>query len=420
MKQLLLVFIGVFGLSLTPMMAQAGDAESIDGIAVFQGNMKINSSGRKFSYAFDKGDKVIVKFSTEKEKNLKHVKITDYSGVKSLLSKTNVANGNYEVNIDKEGVYTIDFTAKGMGARVVNIDIVRQSGSRKLYNTAWMKYNSYTPKEVTYTVDSMIGYKEPVVTKKDIKIFNKYYYKNVEFSNIDKQLLGQYGVHKSQAASYPIGIDKAKIPQGAKFKSYTYSVSSKLGGAKHWVIADAAVTAGALFLSPAGAFAAHGAMGLIGPEPGNEPVQYFLSNRGSDIDIVKQIYSPTNNVKKGTNKAKDTFGNIVGKVSSSAGNAIKDSKVREYNEGHLSYNQKGKVTNLFVASAKPPVAKYFIMANPERSQAKNTKLKMSAIYYAPTYRTVQADEMFYDANIQAIEKTKTDYSKTETYGTIKE
>jgi len=421
MKNLLMILLGFLctGQVVFANTRNLAIDESQNGIVVFQGKKKVNSFGLKLSYAFAKGDQVVVKFSTEKGKNLKNVRITDIHGEKVLWNLNNSANGNSDVKINAEGVYAIEFKAKGMGGRDVTIDIVRIPGSVKEYNTAWMKYNTYTPKEVTYSVDSMIGYKAPVVIKKDIKIFNKYYYQNVELYSYDKQILGQAGMHNSQAVGYPMAIRPDQVPQGAKFKCYTYSLSSVLGGAKHWAIADIAVSVGALFLSPVGAFAAHGAMGLIGPEPGNEPVQYFMSNRQSDINVVKEIYSPYNEGRKATNIIKDGIGEAVGVFSGGAKDVVKGTKVKSYSESDLSYNQKGKVTNLFVSTARPPIAKYFIMANPELSQAKNTKMNGSAIFYAPTYRTVKADELYYEVQTVPLQKSKTDMIKTEVFGTIK-
>lgn len=402
------IILLVFGFLVLSQMINATSSllpsdELSDDFMVFQGMKKVNSVGKKLSYAFAKGDQVTIKFSTRKDKNLKHVKMADLKGTKVLWSINNVASGSYDVKISEEGVYTIEFLAKGMGSRDVTIDIVRKAGAKKVFNTAWMKYNSFTPREVTYSVDSMIGYKEPVKTQQEIKIFNKYYYQNVQLYKHSKQLLGQAGVHNSQAVSYPMAITKDKIPAGAKFKCYTYSLSSVLGGAKHWAIAEIAVSAGALFLSPVGAFAAHGAMGLIGPEPGNEPVQYFMSNSQRDLGIVKQIYSPSNEAKKGTNW-------VAGKVGLD--------KKKVWSERDLSFNQKGKVTNLFVSSAHPPKASFFIMANPEYTQAKNTKMSGSAIFYAPTYRPVIANEFYYELQTVPVEKKALDYSKKEVYGTI--
>lgn len=392
---------------------EEGSGNLADGIPVFQGQLKVTSTAYSLSYAFDKGDKVLIKFHTEKDKKLKSVIFKDLYG-NNLWQQTKISTADKEININKEGVYIFSLIAKGMGSRNVTLDVIRKTN--KLYNTAWMKYSTYTAAEVKYSVDSMVGYNEPVVTQKLLKVFDKYKYQNVKLFSFHKQILGQAGIHDSQAKGYPTGLKPELAPKSGKLKGYTYSLSSVLGGAKHWAIADIAVTTGAMFLTPAAGFAAHGAMALIGPQPGSEPVQYFISSRESDIKIVREIYSPHNDARKGTNAIKDGLGNLIG---GDAGKVVKGTKVKSYNEGHLDFNQKGKVTNMLIYSAKPPSNKWFIMANPEYTQAKNVKLEGSAIYYAPVYKNVNAKEYTYTVKTVPVEKTTTKYTKSIRYGSIK-
>lgn len=389
-----------------------------DGIPVFQGQMQIKSDGRKFSFAFAPGDRVQLVLSTEKDKNIKYATLRTATGTK-IWSTEDVSGFNETVGIAREGVYTLEIIGKGLGGRTISLDIIRKPGSQQDYNPAWMKYSTYHPNEVEYSVDSVVGYNPPVVSQKLIKVFDQYLYQNVEMFNLSTQILGQAGIHNSQAKGYAMRIDPAKVPRNGKLKGYTYSLSSVLGGAKHWVIADITVSVGAMFLSPAAGFAAHGAMAIIGPQPGNEPVMYYISNRESDIDRVKEIFRPYNDGRKVTNAYKEGIGTVVGLVSGKAGNAIKDTKVHVKNEGDLDFDQKGKVTNLLMYSALPPVDKWFIMANPEYTQAKNVKMKASAIYYAPTYKNVPANEYVYTLKTIPVKKTAVEYSKSVVFGSIK-
>ncbi len=391
---------------------------SNDAILVFQGMQKITSIGVKYSFAYAKGDRVILKYITEKDKKLKKIWFADSEG-KIIWSQVGIASLTKEFIIPTEGVYTFGLFAKEMGARKTDIKIIREPGSIKDYNTAWTVYKTYTPKEVKYTIDSMIGYQKPAITQKTFKVFDKYLYQNVEFYSLSKQILGQAGIHNSQAKGYSMNIDPTKVPKNGKLKGYNYSLSSVLGGAKHWEIVDVTVSVGALFLSPAAGFAAHGAMALIGPQPGNEPVQYYISNRKSDIEIVREIYSPHNDARKATNTGKDIVADVAGVFSDDAKDAVKGTKVKSYSEKNLNFNQKGKVTNLFVYSATMPKDKWFIMANPEYTQAKNVKLKGSAIYYAPSFKNLKANEYFYNVKTKKIEKSKIQTIKTVRYGSIK-
>lgn len=389
-----------------------------DRIPIYQGMKKINSDGYSLWYALAKGDKVLIHFKTRSGKKIKAVMVKDMYG-KVYWNAVNLPEGTKEISIEKEGVYNFIFDAKSMGARDTEIKISRQNNKEELYNPAWFKFNNYTTSIVEYEVDSMIGYKDPILSQKEFKVFDKYLYESVELFKHSKQLLGQAGVHNSQGVGYNLAIDETKIPKTGKLKGYTYSVSSVLGGAKHWKIAEITVTAGALFLSPAASFAAHGAMGLVGPQPGNEPVQYYMSNRKSDIKVVKEIYSPHNQGRLGTNLAKDGIGEIAGFFHDDAKDAVKGTKVKAYSERDLSYNEKGKVTNLFMFSATPPTSKYIIMANPEYTQAKNTKMNANAIYYAPSYKLVKAEQKFFEMDYVTVPKKKLKTEYKASYGSIK-
>lgn len=421
MKKVLLLFIVLISIAYYSHAQAKIDRENEigqDGIVVFQGEMKIRSTGRKFSFAFAKGDKVLLKCTTEKDKKLKYVCFTNIRGSK-LWEQYNPASFTKEINIKEEGVYTLELTAKGMGSRLATINIIRKPGITKDFNTAWMKNNTYKGNEVKYSIDSVVGYKEPVITQDTLKVFDKYLYKNIEMVNYENQILAQMGIHNSQAKPFKLGLNPTKVPKNAKLKGYTYSLSSVMGGKKHWVIADVTVSVGAMFLSPVGAFAAHGAMALIGPQPGNEPIQYFLTDHESDLKVVREIYSPHNTGRKVTNVYKDGVSEVVGLFSGKAKKAVKGTKVHEYNEGELHFNQKGKVTNMLIYSATPPSKELMILANPDYTHAKNVKLKGSAIYYAPVYKNVKAEEKLYQLNTVPVEKTTTKYTRETTYGSIK-
>ncbi len=415
------LFVFLLGIMLCTMHVYAGDGTNVDqdGIIVFQGKKKIKSSGKKYSFALDKGDKVVMKISTDKDNALRYIAIKEMNSGNQVWRKDKIASSSNEININKEGVYIFEFKAKGMGARELTLDIIRIPGSKKFYNTAWMQYSTYKPEEVVYLVDTVIGYKEPLKTDTLMQVFNKYYYQKVDVFNYRKQILGQGGVHNSQGDSKPLAINQALVPSGAKFKCYNYNLSSKIGGAKHWALADIGVSAVSMVLSPAASVAAHGAIGLIGPQPGTEPIQYFMSNRSSDLSAVKEIYSLYNKGRKATNKAKDAMGNLAGRFSGKAEDAIKGTKVKQYGENDLSFNQKGLVTSMFVSSAKPPMAQYIMFGNPDMAQAKNLKMNAYAIYYAPTYYKVRAEKSFYQVLLEQLSKSKTKYTKSVRFGSIK-
>ncbi|NJO89979.1 MAG: hypothetical protein HC831_14295 [Chloroflexia bacterium] len=422
MKKLLL-FIGILcsnhiGFAQVKIDRERGDIS--DGIPVFQGKINVSTSGRTFSYAFAQGDVVLIKFSTYKEKKLNQARF--YNEYRSnLWQNVKIASANQQINITKEGVYSLELDGRGLGGREVTLDIIRKPGSQKDFNNSLVcKYYSYKSKDVNYSVDSVIGYKKPVITIDTLQVFDKYLYQNIELVNHKSQILAQMGIHNSQAKPFKLGIDPNKVPKNAKLKGYTYSLSSVLGGAKHWAIADVTVTVGAMFLTPAAGFAAHGAMALLGPQPGNEPVQYFLTDHESDLNVVREIYSPHNVARGVTNVYKDGVGELAGLFSGKAKKAVKGTKVHVYNEGELHYDQKGKVTNMLIFSAEPPSKDLMILANPDYAQAKNIKLKGSAIYYAPKFNMVKAKQYYYDLDKVQLSKTTKVFTRTVSFSSIKE
>ncbi len=385
---------------------------------IFQGKNSIRKEGKTYEFATNKNDEIKISISVEKQKDIASIFLVDKNSNATIWKKGKVSSINEIIKIPEESVYSLILIVRG-GKKDVSISITRVSGKEKLYNPAWTQYNSISSENITYEVDSMIGYQAPVISYQDIRLFNKYMYQKVDVFDYNDQILGQGGIHNSQAKIKPLAINKSNIPDSAILKGYHYNVSSTIGGAKHWALADIGVSAASMVMSPTASFAAHGAMGLIGPQPGSEPIQYFMTNRESDLKVAQEIYSLYNSGREATNKAKDVIGDFAGHFSSSAEKSVKGSKVKEYNEGDMSFNEKGLVTNLSVTEARPPSAKYIIFGNPDIGQAKNLKLNAYALYYKPTYYTLNAEEQYFQALIQKLSKTKIKYTKTIQLGSIK-
>ncbi|WP_462319497.1 hypothetical protein [Marinilabilia sp.] len=389
MQQKTLLFITGLLISMLGMAQQ-----NTESVFVFQGNIDVGNSGEKFSHYFAKGDQVEIEFSTEKDKDLKSVAFSKMNGEK-LWDLEDKPSGNQKIQIKEEGVYTLKLEGKFLGSRLVRLDISRtpDSPAKRLLNTAWEMEQFYDSALVEYQIDSVIGgYNDTVVGIDTFEIFDRYLYQKIPAFDTEKQLLGQYGAHKSQAAAYRLKNEKVtSLPtKDAFFDHYYRTLNSKMGGKSHWDLARIGVTAGAMFLSPAGAFAANGAMGVVGPQPGNEPVQYFMSYDKSDINRVKEIYSPSGKAKN--------FVNML---------ANKD----QLNEGDLTFDQKGKVTNLYFKDSGWPASDWLIIANPDRAQAKNTKLSAGTVWGAPVYNRVMAEKTFYRLKKTKVNRSKMKYTR---------
>ena len=380
---------------------------------LFAGEKKIKSKGEQYTFYFSKGDKINFQCATENGKELGKANITSESG-NAIFSKSKFSSFNEVVNIPQDGIYTVELKAKGMGNRDTQYAVSRNPGSTDK-NIAYTKNNHYTTEQVTFAIDSMIGYKEPEKSVVDFTVFDKYYFQEIEVKSRSKQILGQYGVHNSQAACTDISMGHITPPAGAKLKGYSYEFSSVLGGAKHWKIADYSSTAlsvvASAVLTPAAGFAISGTMAAIGPRPGNEPSQYFMSYRASDEGVVKKIYSLDSKQRSARNAGADA----VNKVSNFFGGGDVAREIHVPSENDMSFNEKGKVTRMSIVQATPPAAHHFIIANPERTQAKNTKLKATAIYYAPGYKKIQAEKRRYNIETVPVEKTINKHTTSYTY-----
>lgn len=391
---------------------------------VFQGKFELDKNGRNFSFALTGGDKLIVKAGTEKKKELRSVKLTTLSG-EYVWSKENTQTFDVEIPINKEGVYTLTVEKKGLFNQHISLDIIRKPGHVAEYNPAWKKINHYTTEKVTLKVDTALGYQDPVFRMIDLKVFNKYYYQNISLYNHKEQVKGNLALDGNHVKGFPMAIDNNMVPKDAKFKCYTYSLNSVLGGQKHWAIAELASqiggTAASIFLTPAAGFAVHGAMALIGPAPNKAPVMYYMSNRHADIKTVGEIKSNMNKAASTSNTVTGGVASVVGLVSGSAAKKIEETtKIDTKTEADLDFNQKGNVTNLFVTSALPPTEKYFIMTNSYLAQAKNIHLSATALYYAPTFFNVKAQEEEYNLRVLPVEKTVTKTNKTTNFTSIQD
>lgn len=367
-------------------------------IPVFQGFVELDKDGRSMSYAFASGDKVLVKIETEKKREIRSARLTNLNG-DLIWSRDNSASFEAEIPINGEGIYTLTLEKKGLFNQKVGIDIVRKSGSATGFNPAFRKQNSYIAEKVSFKVDSAVGYQSAAYSMQEFKVFNKYYFQNVNLFSIKSQVKGNLALDGNHVKGYPLAIKPELVPKDAKFKSYTYSLNSVLGGQQHWRIAELTAqiggTAASIFLTPAAGFAVHGTMALIGPSPSNAPVLYYMSNRHSDIKTVGEIKS---NYTKAANVSNTTVGLIstgLGFFSDKAAKKVDKLKVNTKDEGDLDFTQKGNVTNLFVNSALPPSEQYFIMTNSYVAQAKNISLNATALYYFPTFFTVRAQQEDY-------------------------
>nr|WP_321453463.1 hypothetical protein [uncultured Carboxylicivirga sp.] len=362
-------------------------------IVVYQCEKEISGT-EAFSFVFKKGDIIIVKLNVEKDKKLNHIILKQHNG--NILWSTDRSSSLIkEYKTTNQGIYTVELNETGMGHKIVHLEILRKPVNNSPFNTAYMQKNVITAEEFQFNVDSVIGFNKPVITEKELKVFDKYVYSEFVFNKKNGQILGNLDGKCTALTEFK--MDANKLPVNARIKSFNYSLESKLGGAKHWQIVEvgSSIAAGvsSLFLSPAAGFAITGGMVFIAPCEDYNTTMCFVSNRKDDQWVAREIYFSGSAER------------IYNKVTNN----------KKYNESNMDYNQKGQIANLMVSSALPPSYPYFVMANSYTNQARNWWFKSSAIYYLPKYKLVKAAERFNQLNTISVSKNITRYSNNTIY-----
>lgn len=370
-------------------------------IPVYQREGKELKQEETFTFAYKKGDKIVLNFTVEKEKNIKSVKLQKFQG-STIWEQSNTTSLNQEFTINEDGVYSFVLTPK-MGKRKINMEITRKPADSEPFNTAFMQHNIITSEEFEYTVDSAIGYAEAVKSEKQLKVFDQYIYGEHKFhNNTSGQVLGNLDGKCMDALD--MKMTPSVVPENARIKSYNYSIESVLGGASHWEIAEIGTTVAAgvasLFLTPAAGFAISGSMVFLAPCEDYNTTMCFFSNRWSDKDVARNIYFHGDIAEE----ASDLWSGITG-----------GSKSQTLSEKNMDFDQKGQIANLYVTSAKPSVNPYLILVNSYSAQARNWKFNSSVVFYAPRYKMVNAVERKYGLKTVPVPKKTTKYSQSVIY-----
>lgn len=394
-----------FPLLLVALIIFSPQSRAQEKFTLYEGNLIVRNGGYELTYALPAGDEIILSLSTVKDKKLKEVKVESLNGTESLFDRRNATPFDGErLRISKDGVYRFFFKAGGFANRLSHIKIERVPGAdeTKYFNSAWEYEAHYDSTLVEYQTDSLTGYAEPVLSQTELKVFNKYVYQTQTFMKEHKQLLGRMGVHNSQSKTYTFVKPTPPNIPGVGLKHISYVVSSKIGGAKHWQAASIGTTIAATFMNPAAGLAANQAMQMMGPEPGGEPTRYYFSTNPEDGKTIHRMLSPKDNAKQ----AARVVGNwLEGAVKDVTGqNTHIASDVDKY-ELKAVYHS-GSVTSLYSVTERLPDKGYLTLGNFANATAKNTDVIFNAIWFAPVYSTVLAEQRHIDITTVPVNRSQ--------------
>lgn len=240
------------------------------------------------NYAFNKGDRVTMTFSTKKDKPLDAIVVSQSS--KNLYIKQNVnPSEKIEFTVPVKGIVGFRFEGSSNNQDVdLNITRLPVEFDGKYFNTALTQYKKYDTIYAEYEIDSVVGYEEIKMPKK-FEIIESADYESVKISENKYKIKG--GGDRMLLVTKPKSIEKTPKKE-MKFLGYQFIITSAAGADKMWkyigVGVDVACLGMQLLLPAGGTVASLGvetAFEMIGPQEGGEPVYYAIM--GSEGEYKK-------------------------------------------------------------------------------------------------------------------------------------
>jgi hypothetical protein len=358
---------------------------------VFKGKIEAGSAMYELlPYAFHKGDVMVLDIKTEKRK-LGEVHVADQDG-KILMKKEGIEKlSNQEITIPETGVYEVRIKGRGLASRTTSVSISRKKGgnSPDLFNPAFVMETFYDTTEVAYKCDTVVGNLPDQFEEVELEVFDKYIYQNKNLVDESFQLKGNIASDYTRHFNYKV----PEPPEGQKLKSYSYTMTSKAGGAKHWDLAKIGTSVGGMFVNPAAGYAMNHMMGMMGPQAGGEPTVFAFSKEESDAAVIKKMTDGKGAIKDGVSGfINDVTGGAAGEEKKNYSADLKAlyqfSKSTTHYGQHLNFMEEGTM----------------ILSNADPHKAKNVNLNMSCIFYGPLYRKVKAEEKIVLPEIKELDK----------------
>lgn len=251
----------------------------------------------KLIFGFQKDDKVVITLSTNKNKPLEKLEVSENN--KILFSKEDVdVTKPIEILIPQTNFVHFSFYGKALGQNVnVKIERIPAVDSGRFFNSAIQLYKNYDTSYVEYEIDSVVGYDE-IHTPKKFKVIASSDYESVVMHEQQLKIYGsdKKGILITQPQSKIVSDDKEM-----KLVGYQIVMSSSAGASEMWDAIGVGVDIGCLcmeLLLPAGGTAAalgvEQAFDMIGPQEGGEPVYYVIMENQKNLDVFLDNNPDTN------------------------------------------------------------------------------------------------------------------------------
>lgn len=242
----------------------------------------------KFIFGCQQGDKIIITFSTNRDKPITKIDIKQTGQI--LFSEEAVAtNRTLEIITPNTDFVHFYFYGKSMGQKMsIKIERIPAVDSGRFFNSALQIYKRYDTTYVEYEIDSVIGYDE-IRTPKTFRTIASSDYESVVMHEENLTLSGgdKKGVLIKKPQTTIVTDDKEM-----KLVGYQVLISSAAGAAGMWDAIATGVDIGCLcmelFLPAGGTAASLGvdqAFQMIGPQEGGEPVYYAIMNDKKELDV---------------------------------------------------------------------------------------------------------------------------------------
>lgn len=248
-------------------------------------SFKLNSnSTEEFYYSFAEGDIMVLNFELKKGKSVDFevVEFPSQTKTKQLTARIS----NYRINVTSTKVYLFKIT-NGLGNKVCSLSIKRIPKSQKTenFNTSWKWETLYDTTYTSYQEDSLVGndtvyYTETVkeVASKDLS--------NVELVNNTVQVHSEGIIQHDNPRAYV----KIELPRNQKYDN----VEKRVCGWAYWIgvtsknskVLGKLLEKGTSIIPGMSRLAEFflGSTAVLAIPEGTDNIQWYLVNKGSDVN----------------------------------------------------------------------------------------------------------------------------------------
>jgi len=253
-------------------------------ILVADRKVSVNKEGTRLVYAFQKGDKIIISMTVEKDKSINDLKFEVNGNI--LMSASDVSSfENKEFIMPETNFFNFYFGGPNIGSRDFDLKIERvpASAEGKYFNTAIQQYKNYDTSYVAYEIDSVIGLKSPEYIPQPFRVISSIDYESVKLA--EKKMNIMY--NKEYVTIIRTQDTIISENKEMRLLGYQIIITSEAGATEMWKAIGIGVDIASMFFSPAAGIAAGTAFSMIGPQEGGEPAMYYIFKDEIDLYSFK-------------------------------------------------------------------------------------------------------------------------------------